>query len=154
MSTLLNQIKFFRLWHKPTLVVIAAALLKWFTSWLSLSVLWSMSLDFKTHLKSKQGLFGSLFWTQPRFFKAFLMSGYPPVHINTLTLSSTLNFFFHSARSYIFGNTTVFGLFLFKKSSRFPSPVVATTYYSCFCFFFFFFFSSFSSSSPSSPLDS
>ena len=76
-----------------------------------------MSFDLRTHLRSKQGDVVSLFSTQPMRFNAFLMSGYPPVHINTLVFSSTLYFFFQVAISVILGKITFLGLFLSKNDS-------------------------------------
>lgn len=121
--------RFLRLWHSPTLVVIAAALLKWLTIIESDRVLWSMSLDLSVHFRSKQGELTSLFSTQPLFFKAFFISGYPPEQINTLVFSSTLYFFFQVDKSVMLGKTTRFGLFLSMNASIPPPSILLLFFY-------------------------
>ena len=76
-----------------------------------------MSLAFKTHLRSKQHDFGSLFQNHPHSNKAFLIEPYPPLTMKILVEGSSLCFFFHCVMSVIFANLCFFDLFLSKNSS-------------------------------------
>ena len=105
MSTLLNQMRFLKLCVSPTFVVILVAVVKWLTIYSSFKMFIGMSFVFSVHFKSKHGESLSLFSTQPRDFRAFFTSGYPPLIMKTFVSSSTRYFFFQVAMSVMFKKT-------------------------------------------------